>query len=141
MEELLEIIVRLIVGMMKPPTSQSRPLSVRRVDPPSRAPVRGKIPSARRAPGRRIATSQIAIAQPIITSMAAVQSVATASTGTAHAVPAKSISATAAMTANEKPSANAASLRKWMTPATLRQQFMVTEILQPPLALRDKQGY
>lgn len=31
---------------------------------------------------------------------------------------------------------DAAALSKWMNPATLRQQFMLTEILQPPLALR-----
>ena len=31
---------------------------------------------------------------------------------------------------------NAQSLNKWLRPATLRQQFMLTEVLQPPLALR-----
>jgi len=35
-----------------------------------------------------------------------------------------------------KVAVDAAALSKWMTPATLRQQFMLTEILQPPLALR-----
>ena len=32
--------------------------------------------------------------------------------------------------------ANAAALARWLTPATLRSQFILTEILQPPLALR-----
>lgn len=34
------------------------------------------------------------------------------------------------------PSVDAAAIAKWMTPATLRQQFILTEIFQPPLALR-----
>ena len=34
-------------------------------------------------------------------------------------------------------SANAAALSRWMTPRTLRSQFILTEILQPPLALRE----
>ncbi|MBC8109148.1 MAG: hypothetical protein H7Z14_21355 [Anaerolineae bacterium] len=33
-------------------------------------------------------------------------------------------------------SVNAQSLHKWLRPETLRQQFMLTEVLQPPLALR-----
>jgi hypothetical protein len=33
--------------------------------------------------------------------------------------------------------AKAAALSKWLTPNTLRSQFILTEILQPPLALRD----
>lgn len=35
-------------------------------------------------------------------------------------------------------SANAIALRAWLTPAGLRKQFVITEILQPPLALREK---
>jgi hypothetical protein len=35
-------------------------------------------------------------------------------------------------------SANAATLRAWLRPATLKQQFILTEVLQPPLALRDE---
>ncbi len=31
---------------------------------------------------------------------------------------------------------DAVAMRKWLTPATLRHQFILTEILQPPLALR-----
>jgi hypothetical protein len=33
--------------------------------------------------------------------------------------------------------ANASTLHRWLRPATLRQQFILTEVLQPPLALRD----
>ena len=35
-----------------------------------------------------------------------------------------------------KLSVNAGSLNRWLRPATLRQQFMLTEVLQSPLALR-----
>jgi hypothetical protein len=36
------------------------------------------------------------------------------------------------------PGAGAPAIAKWLNPRTLRQQFILTEILQPPLALRDK---
>lgn len=38
--------------------------------------------------------------------------------------------------ANEMGAADAASIRKWLTPATLRQQYVLTEIFSPPVALR-----
>jgi hypothetical protein len=34
------------------------------------------------------------------------------------------------------PTADATAIRRWLTPATLRQQYMLTELLGPPLALR-----
>jgi hypothetical protein len=36
------------------------------------------------------------------------------------------------------PSANAANIHRWLTPKTLHQQFILTEILQPPRAFRDQ---
>src|SRR5262245_24526323 len=36
--------------------------------------------------------------------------------------------------------APAMSIRRWLTPATLRQQFVLTEILQPPKALREPEA-
>ena len=38
-------------------------------------------------------------------------------------------------------SANAESLNRWLRPATLRQQFILTEVLQPPLALRQDRTF
>jgi hypothetical protein len=35
------------------------------------------------------------------------------------------------------PTANAANIHRWLTPKTLHQQFILTEILQPPRAFRD----
>jgi hypothetical protein len=131
MEELIEIIINLIAGVIKRSmTKPGQPVRtpVRQAAPPP--PPAVKKPAQRRA-GRKPMMQSVAVAQPIIT--AATARVATASTGTAHAVPAKSI---AASLPNVKPSASAASLSKWLTPTTLRQQFMLTEILRPPLAMR-----
>ena len=36
------------------------------------------------------------------------------------------------------PTVDASAIHAWMTPATLRQQFILTELLQPPLAMRDE---
>ncbi|HEV2296639.1 MAG TPA: hypothetical protein VGR35_22540 [Tepidisphaeraceae bacterium] len=39
------------------------------------------------------------------------------------------------------PTVDATGIKQWMTPATLRHQFILTEILQPPLAMRpDRHG-
>jgi hypothetical protein len=142
MEELIEIIIRLIAGMMQggPKKATPPPMPRQRVEPSNRAVMTAQLPTARRGPARKpgkrsTPPPMVAVAQPIMTGGA--QIVATASTGMVHAVPAKSIAATAAAAApNQKPSATAETLRRWMTPATLRQQFIVTEIFQPPLALR-----
>lgn len=37
--------------------------------------------------------------------------------------------------------ASAPALSRWLNPATLRQQFILTEIFQPPLALRDPHAH
>ncbi len=59
---------------------------------------------------------------------------------TALPVTATEISATAraaaAATASRR-SADAASVKRWLRPETLRQQFILTEVLQPPVALRE----
>jgi len=37
----------------------------------------------------------------------------------------------------QAPSVNASVIAKWMKPTTLRQQFIITEIFQPPLSMRE----
>jgi hypothetical protein len=37
-----------------------------------------------------------------------------------------------------RPAIAAPAIKRWATPATLRQQFILTEIFQPPLALREQ---
>ncbi|HVT88484.1 MAG TPA: hypothetical protein VHD56_06500 [Tepidisphaeraceae bacterium] len=39
--------------------------------------------------------------------------------------------------AKASPTATAKSLKSWLQPATLRQQFIITELFQPPLAMRE----
>jgi hypothetical protein len=38
----------------------------------------------------------------------------------------------------QAPGTARADLRHWLTPAVLRRQFILTEVLQPPLALREQ---
>lgn len=45
--------------------------------------------------------------------------------------------ASAATAGHSDASASAQALGKWMSPKTLRKQFILTEILRPPIALRD----
>jgi hypothetical protein len=143
MEELIEILIRLIAGLFEnkavkqpprsktPPGYQGAPAQPGRIEPPSRAAITRKMPAARR-PGRRPAPQSVAVAQPIVTTLASPASVATQPVAVARAAPAKPIA-----TGNPIPTLSAASIRKWMSPATLKQQFLLTEILQPPLSLRD----
>jgi hypothetical protein len=42
-----------------------------------------------------------------------------------------------ATTAAHPTSATAASLNRWLNPKTMRQQFILTELLQPPITMRD----
>jgi hypothetical protein len=139
MEELVEILIRLIASLFenkaakpqrpggtpsRPGVMPTRPLPT--VQPP---PLIKKL--APRRGGRRPAPTTIAVAEPIITKVsdaksAPVQVARTIVANTGIAKP------------NETPSQSAAAVRKWLTPDTLKHQFLLTEILQPPLALRDK---
>jgi hypothetical protein len=56
-----------------------------------------------------------------------------------ESVPASSIAQQAPIvsaTRTARPAVDAAALANWLRPATLQKQFMLTEILQPPLGLR-----
>ena len=136
MEELLEILINLIASFVqnkavKPTQQRSTPTPTPRPAPPRQTPAATKRPVARR-PGRRPPPPIIAMAQPIVTKvsntpatpMAPITRPIVANTGIARP--------------NEVPPESAASIRKWLTPATLKNQFLLTEILQPPLALREK---
>jgi hypothetical protein len=155
MEELIEIIIALIGKMMagpKPPPRQAqpgrppmlpstpqtpsghggaayKPIPGARALPPSRAAVKTKAPPARR---RRVAQPPPMIAAPIVTRQRDEPLAPPLKPSQASRV--KPI----AETQTKKPSAalDAAAFRRWLTPATLRQQFLLTEIFQPPLALR-----
>ena len=42
-----------------------------------------------------------------------------------------------ATTARPAATANALAIRRWLNPTTLKQQFILTELFQPPIALRE----
>ena len=104
---------------------------------PARAPLQQKRQAAKRAPvaretprsAPRTAPPPVPGGNPVVQSIVA-------------SLPAskQEISATEITSADAKKprqlSVTAGPLNKWLRPATLRQQFMLTEVLQPPLALR-----
>jgi hypothetical protein len=55
-----------------------------------------------------------------------------------HAVLTRQAPAAPVQPLRPPPSLTTESLARWLRPATLRQQFILTEILQPPLSLRDQ---
>ncbi len=61
------------------------------------------------------------------------------STQTASVISSSEIGSAGGQARKRSPSANANSLRAWMKPSTLRTQFIVTEIFQPPAALRGNE--
>jgi hypothetical protein len=138
MEELIEILINLIASFFQnkaikpvvPPTRQAPPVQ----QPVRPIPTGQKKPPQRRQQRRPAPPQTIAVAQPIITNTAAapaqyVVPMAARSTIIANAgIPA----------AHQTPSQSAESIRKWLTPSTLKHQFLLTEILQKPLALRDQ---
>jgi hypothetical protein len=157
MEELIEIIIRLIAGLFEskvvqdarrrsvtPPGYQGAPAAPGRIEPSNRVTMTPNMPSARQTPVkpprlvRRRPAASVAMARPIIAgSVVDAQSPSTPGPVLSANVARAPVAQAAAKPAGMVP-ASAASLRKWLTPATLRQQFLLTEILQPPLALRSQ---
>jgi hypothetical protein len=111
-----------------------KPIPGARAVPPSRAVLKGKTPQVRRA--RRPQPPPM-IAAPIVTGRR-VGSPPPAQGAKSRAAADKIADKTkpAAPTPKAPAALDAAAFRRWLTPATLRQQFMLTEIFQPPLALR-----
>ncbi len=84
----------------------------------------------RRGPARRpLPATMVAVAAPIMTGPSA-----QAPMQATRIAPARSATGTPAAA---KPASAAAGVRRWLTPAALRQQVVLAEILRPPLALRE----
>jgi hypothetical protein len=92
------------------------------VPAPQRVQRRGKAKAARR--GRQADVAPAMPAQVVQSTLESIQ---------AHRSAAPAASAGQQATA----SANAAALHRWLSARTMRSQFILTEILQPPLALRE----
>jgi hypothetical protein len=103
------------------PAAKTRPFT--KANPPARK----AVPSGRRSPARRPAPAPVMIADPIVTEIVS-------KPGTTSPI----LRPLAASVTAVKPSVRAETIRKWMTPNTLRKQFMLTEIFQPPVAMRDE---
>jgi hypothetical protein len=104
-----------------------RPVAQRPM-PPRAVPARPVTQTAPRRPKKQKAKAQgLPTAPPLPAAAAAPVAVQAASPAAASATAGERRGGTAA---------NAAALSRWLTPATLRSQFILTEILQPPLALR-----
>ena len=148
MEELIEILINLIANWMKgnaqrnaqrtnAPALPARAVKAVRPELSNRATVTTNMPTARKKLiARRLKQPTVAMARPIVTSRAPASAPVPPPM---KAVAAKQISPASKST---KVPLTAAPIRKWLNPTTLQQQFMLTEIFQPPLALREsKQQY
>ena len=110
------------------PTPMAPPMRVGQPAPP-RAPRRfpQRAPKAPRQPAQRARAAPVPPPVPVAqgasdspTQSVAATEMSTLKKGGAHA-----------------PGATATSIARWLRPETLRQQFILTEVLQPPLALRE----
>src|SRR5579884_3023190 len=122
-------------------TSVQRPVPVRPVAviPAPRTTARAKVVSRlsarpKAAPKRLPAARSVAAVRPPVQSPAAPPA-----PPAKPARPATTLRESSAQPAAQRKVAavSAAGLSRWLRPATLRQQFILTEILQPPLSIRD----
>jgi len=52
----------------------------------------------------------------------------------------KPLAAAVSSRPRNSPGAKAADLRRWLSPSSLRKQFILTELLQPPISMREGKG-
>ena len=95
------------------------------------------MPVARRKVLRRPVPPNVAIAAPIITGSNPAIGMP------APIAPARSIAAAAIASSHTGTAKSAVAIRKWLNPATLKKEFILTEIFRPPLSLRngDEMGH
>ena len=125
--------------VLLPPTPQQRravpPRTVKQVIQPRPL---ASAPPPMRKPARPTVTSQRgrgagnAMRAPVIQGAIAPPSLPTSSVAPQAASAAPKMARTLAQ------GVAAPMIKRWLTPETLRQQFILTEIFQPPLALREK---
>jgi hypothetical protein len=127
---LIRAIARALSGPKQPaprqPTAPSNPNAVPNLPPAWQEQVRqamaaGQRPAKTKSRGRRPAPPPMPAAPVPVTIVQEISAAAPA----AHA------------STRQAPHAARADLRHWLTPAVLQRQFILTEVLQPPLALRE----
>jgi hypothetical protein len=141
MDELIILLIRAIGKMLggeqakKPPQTKSEPLPpMRGIIPPMRQQQQQMIRAigGRRrkpVPARPVPPRAPVVAPDIL------EVIPDAPPTSARAAQRASVSNTA-VTAHNPSSVNATAIRRWLTPSTLQKQFILTEIFQPPLAMR-----
>jgi len=103
----------------------SNPRGVMNAPPMRQAPGRGRF-GGRPSPARAPVRAPMAAA-PVAAPRAAAMSVAPSTTVNRGR-------------SGDAPTVSASAIRKWATPTRLQQQFILTEVFQPPLALRKAEG-
>jgi hypothetical protein len=133
MDELIGILINVIVDLFrgKPQTPPPKP-----VTPAGRAPVQRAPVQQRQVPPRPV--RQVIKAPPAVAPR--MMRAPAAPVAPPVAPPTRSISSAAPPVPSVQHSSvvvDAAALRRWLRPGVLRNQFILTEILRPPLGLRD----
>lgn len=105
-----------------PPSQQPQPQIRRKVTPPPKRPVVVTSPQPAPSTLPKVQFSALSVAAPASQAQARAPADRPAQQSTARS----------------GARVNAAVLRRWLQPQTLQNQFMLTEIFQPPLALRAK---
>jgi hypothetical protein len=114
------------VGPTPVPRIKPRPPSTTRIQMP-RNPMRVVTPPAPKPPKRKAPAAATPVPVQLEDDVPR-STVATTEIRSEGAAPAKRM-----------PSANAALLHRWLNPNTLRSQFILTEIFQPPISLRNQE--
>ena len=136
MDELIVLIIKGIAKMLggdggppkRAPQAQA-PTQIPNVPPAWQEQIRQAVAAAQQTPAQRKARGRRPAPPPVQKAAPPVVVVQEAAT-VAKAPP----------TAHRNAPVIATNLHNWLSPEILRRQFILTEILQPPLALREQKG-
>ncbi len=138
MDQLIEILIRYLIDMFAGSAQKPTPLPQR---PPPRPPAPGPVAQRRPLPKlpplpQRTAPrqGQTTAARPVARSTQRIAQPPPAPTPVQQAPPTQSA---APSVKHPSVAVDAAALRRWLKPKILRDQFILSEIFQPPMALRD----
>jgi len=135
MDELIVLLIKGIARMLgggdapRRSTQQSQgPAQIPNVPPAWQEQIRKAVAAAQQTQGQRKTRGRRPAPPPLVVKAAAPVAV----------VREVAVPAAAPPTARKAPPVVATSLHNWLSPAVLQRQFILTEILQPPLALREQ---
>jgi len=116
------------------------PQPTRRPIPPKLAPSRTQAPPARPSPARSTTSKRRTTTRERSTTLAEKIAKISPVEELPERVTRAPVTSTdiPTVTARTHPAINARALAQWLQPHTLRQQFILTELFQPPVSMRDK---